>query len=107
VAGAKAGYQPGQVPAVLEGNAYAVDPALTGHRVELRYSSTADLEGFLAQRAAAPWTSSLVAKLGRLGTPGPGQPAWAAVMASKRRKTPVVCQPCDQAIHASTITNAV
>ena len=34
-----------------------------------------------------------VAKLARLGTPGPGQPAWAALMASKRRKTLVVCTP--------------
>ncbi len=47
-----------------------------------------------------------VAKLARLGTPGPGQPAWAAIMARMRRKTLVVCQPCHQAIHATPVTHA-
>jgi len=47
-----------------------------------------------------------VAKLARLGTPGPGQPAWAAIMARKRRKTLVVCQPCHDAIHAIPVTHA-
>jgi group II intron reverse transcriptase/maturase len=47
-----------------------------------------------------------VAKLARLGTPGPGQPAWAALMARMRRKTLVVCQPCHQAIHATPVTHA-
>ncbi|HEX5303381.1 MAG TPA: reverse transcriptase domain-containing protein [Streptosporangiaceae bacterium] len=47
-----------------------------------------------------------VAKLARLGAPGPGQPAWAALMARKRRKTLVVCQPCHDAIHAHPVTHA-
>ena len=47
-----------------------------------------------------------VAKLARLGTPGPGQPAWAALMARKRRKTLVVCHPCHEAIHATPVTDA-
>jgi group II intron reverse transcriptase/maturase len=47
-----------------------------------------------------------VAKLTRLGTPGPGQPAWAALMARKRRKTLIVCQPCHEVIHAAPVTNA-
>ena len=47
-----------------------------------------------------------VAKLARLGAPGPGQPAWAALMARKRRKTLVVCQPCREAIHATPVTHA-
>jgi hypothetical protein len=47
-----------------------------------------------------------VAKLARLGTPGPGQPAWAAFMARKRRKTLVVCRPCHEAIHAAPVTHA-
>ncbi|HKS02622.1 MAG TPA: reverse transcriptase domain-containing protein, partial [Arthrobacter sp.] len=34
-----------------------------------------------------------IAKLARLGKPGPGQPAWAALMARKRRKTLVACHP--------------
>ena len=40
-----------------------------------------------------------VRKLASLGTPGPGQPRWAAVMARKRRKTLVVCRPCHDLIH--------
>ncbi len=47
-----------------------------------------------------------VAKLARLGTPGPGQPAWAALMARKRRKTLVVCQPCHEVIHTTPATHA-
>jgi hypothetical protein len=47
-----------------------------------------------------------VAKLARLGTPGPGQPTWAALMARKRRKTLVVCQPCHEVIHATPVTHA-
>ena len=31
--------------------------------------------------------------------PGHGQPAWAALMATMRRKTLIVCAPCHQAIH--------
>ncbi|WP_371812634.1 hypothetical protein [Saccharopolyspora sp. ASAGF58] len=34
-------------------------------------------------------------------TPGTGQPAWAALMARKRRKTLVVCHPCHETIHHS------
>jgi group II intron reverse transcriptase/maturase len=40
-----------------------------------------------------------VRKLAALGEPGPGQPAWAALMARKRRKTLVVCHPCHEDIH--------
>jgi group II intron reverse transcriptase/maturase len=40
-----------------------------------------------------------VRKLASLGEPGTGQPAWAALMARKRRKTLVVCRPCHDAIH--------
>ncbi|HEX3785714.1 MAG TPA: reverse transcriptase domain-containing protein [Pseudonocardiaceae bacterium] len=47
-----------------------------------------------------------VAKLARLGQPGPDQPAWAAIMAAKRRKTLVVCRPCHDAIHATPVANA-
>jgi group II intron reverse transcriptase/maturase len=41
-----------------------------------------------------------VATLADLAHPGPGQPAWATVMAAKRRKTLVVCTPCHDHIHA-------
>ncbi len=47
-----------------------------------------------------------VTNLARLGKPGPGQPAWAALMTRMRRKTLVVCQPCHQAIHATPVTHA-
>jgi group II intron reverse transcriptase/maturase len=46
-----------------------------------------------------------VAALAQLGTPGPNQPAWAALMTRKRRKTFVVCQPCHDAIHATPVTH--
>jgi hypothetical protein len=47
-----------------------------------------------------------VRKLASLGPAGPGQPAWAAVMATKRRKTLVVCTACHDLIHAHPVTNA-
>ena len=47
-----------------------------------------------------------VRKLTSLGTAGPNQPAWAALMARKRRKTLVVCHPCHDAIHANPVTTA-
>ena len=46
-----------------------------------------------------------IAKLARLGSPGPNQPAWAALMARKRRKTLVVCQPCHETVHATPVTH--
>ncbi|MGH7442850.1 MAG: reverse transcriptase domain-containing protein, partial [bacterium] len=42
-----------------------------------------------------------VAKLARLGKPGPGQPAWAALMAKMRRKTLIICRSCHEVIHAN------
>jgi group II intron reverse transcriptase/maturase len=47
-----------------------------------------------------------IAKLAQLNQPGPDQAAWAAVMASKRRKTLVVCRPCHDVIHATPATKA-
>ena len=40
-----------------------------------------------------------VRSLAELGQPGPAQPAWAAVMARRRRKALVVCPPCHDHIH--------
>jgi group II intron reverse transcriptase/maturase len=40
-----------------------------------------------------------VRKLASLGRPGPGQPAWAVLMAKMRRKTLVVCRACHDTIH--------
>jgi group II intron reverse transcriptase/maturase len=41
-----------------------------------------------------------VARLADLARPGHGQPAWAKLMAAKRRKSLVLCQPCHDQIHA-------
>ena len=47
-----------------------------------------------------------VAGLKALGKPGPGQPAWAALMAKKRRKTLIVCAACHDWIHANPVAHA-
>jgi group II intron reverse transcriptase/maturase len=47
-----------------------------------------------------------VARLKELGKPGPGQPAWAALMTKMRRKTLIVCAYCHEHIHASPVANA-
>ena len=47
-----------------------------------------------------------VAALMELGRPGPGQPAWAALMAIMRRKTLIVCASCHEYIHAKPVTHA-
>jgi len=46
------------------------------------------------------------AGLSQLGKPGPGQPAWAALMARMRRKTLIVCAPCHDHIHANPVAHA-
>ena len=47
-----------------------------------------------------------VTSLKELGKPGPGQPAWAALMAKMRRKTLIVCADCHTWIHANPVTHA-
>jgi len=47
-----------------------------------------------------------VATLKHLGMTGPGQPAWAALMARMRRKTLIVCAACHEHIHANPVTHA-
>jgi Type II intron maturase len=47
-----------------------------------------------------------VARLADLGNPGPGQPAWAALMANMRRKTLIVCAGCHDHIHATPVADA-
>ena len=47
-----------------------------------------------------------VRKLASLGEPGSGQPPWAALMATKRRKTLVVCAACHDAIHTHPVMSA-
>ena len=47
-----------------------------------------------------------VTGLKTLGKPGPGQPAWAALMAKMRRKTLIVCADCHEHIHAAPVAHA-
>jgi hypothetical protein len=47
-----------------------------------------------------------VTGLKSLGQPGPGQPAWAALMARIRRKTLIVCATCHDWIHANPVAHA-
>jgi group II intron reverse transcriptase/maturase len=47
-----------------------------------------------------------VAGLASLGRPGPGQPAWAALMAKMRRKTLIVCAACHDHIHVNPVAHA-
>ena len=47
-----------------------------------------------------------IAALADLGRPGPGRPAWAALMARMRRKTQIVCAPCHEHIHATPVADA-
>jgi group II intron reverse transcriptase/maturase len=47
-----------------------------------------------------------VTGLKTLGEPGPGQPAWATLMARMRRKTLIVCAACHDWIHANPATTA-
>ena len=41
-----------------------------------------------------------------LGKPGPGRPAWTALMARMRRKTLIVCAACHDWIHANPVAHA-
>jgi group II intron reverse transcriptase/maturase len=47
-----------------------------------------------------------VRKLSSLGPAGPEQPPWAVLMASKRRKTLIVCATCHDVIHNHPVTIA-
>jgi group II intron reverse transcriptase/maturase len=47
-----------------------------------------------------------VTGLKALGQPGPGQPAWAALMTKMRRKTLIVCAACHDWIHANPVAHA-
>jgi hypothetical protein len=47
-----------------------------------------------------------VTGLKHLGKPGPGQPAWARLMARMRRKTLIVCAACHDHIHANPVAHA-
>jgi group II intron reverse transcriptase/maturase len=97
----------GGIPLVRNENGFIVDPVRVLvptprkeliHRLRTRRCELCEHSGTVAVHQ--------VATLARLGTPGPGQPAWAALMARKRRKTLVVCQSCHETIHATPATRA-
>jgi group II intron reverse transcriptase/maturase len=54
----------------------------------------------------APVEAHQVRKLADLTRTGQPQPAWATIMARKRRKTLIVCAPCHAAIHAGNPATA-
>ena len=97
----------GGIPLLRNKNGFIADPVPVPvptprkeliHRLRTRRCELCEQHGTVAVHQ--------VAKLARLGTPGPGQPTWAALMARKRRKTLVVCHPCHEAIHATPATDA-
>jgi group II intron reverse transcriptase/maturase len=68
------------------------------HRLQGRRCEMCDQHG--------PVAVHQVAALRHLGKTGPGQPAWAALMARMRRKTLIVCATCHDHIHATPVTHA-
>lgn len=97
----------GGIPLLRNENGFIIDPVPVLvptprkeliHRLRTRRCELCEQSGTVAVHQ--------VAKLARLGTPGPGRPAWATLMARKRRKTLVVCQPCHEVIHANPVTRA-
>ena len=68
------------------------------HRLRKRWCELCDQHATVAVHQAA--------RLADLGTPGPGQPAWAALMAAMRRKTLIVCAGCHDHIHATPVARA-
>jgi hypothetical protein len=75
---------------------------ITTRRKELITRLTAGRCEWCARRG--PVETHQVRKLADLDKPGRPQPAWAQLMAHKRRKTLVVCADCHKAIHAGQPT---
>ena len=48
-----------------------------------------------------------IRKLADLDKPGQPQPEWAQIMAKRRRKTLVVCEPCYASIHPRKATASI
>jgi hypothetical protein len=97
----------GGIPLLRSKNGFITDPVpvpVPVPRKELIHRLRAGRCELCGQRGTV--AVHQVAKLARLGTPGPGQPAWAALMARMRRKTLVVCQSCHEVSHAIPVTHA-
>jgi group II intron reverse transcriptase/maturase len=97
----------GGIPLRQDRRAVITDPApvpATHPRKELIYRLRKRWCELCEHRATV--TVHHVARLSQLGKPGPGQPAWAALMARMRRKTLVVCAGCHDWIHANPTAHA-
>lgn len=95
----------GGIPLRRQKTAVIVDrqPApVTVRRTELVTRLTARWCEWCQRRA--PVETHQVRKLADLDQPGQPQPAWAQLMAKRRRKTLVVCADCHQAIHTGQPT---
>lgn len=96
----------GGIPLRQDRRAVIADPAPVQAPARLRYRHR-ELITRLRRRecelceASTTVEAHQVASLKELGRPGPGQPAWAALMTRKRRKTLIVCRTCHQWIHAN------
>ena len=73
-------------------------PKEIAHRIRKRWCE-------LCEQAATVEVHQ-VARLAELGKQGTGQPAWAALMIKKRRKTLIVCAACHEHIHRQPVTLA-
>jgi group II intron reverse transcriptase/maturase len=97
----------GGIPLTRDRRAVITDPAPVPlicprkeliHRLRKRWCELCD--------HGATVTVHQVARLADLGEPGPGQPAWAALMAKMRRKTLIICAHCHEYIHTTPVANA-
>jgi group II intron reverse transcriptase/maturase len=97
----------GGIPLRQDRRAVITDPApvpIWPPRRELVYRLRARWCELCEQRATV--AVHQLAALADLGRPGPGRPAWAALMARMRRKTLIVCAPCHEHIHATLVADA-
>jgi hypothetical protein len=101
----------GGIPLRQDRKAVIREPAPPGPRAGLRYQRK-ELITRLRKRecelceADGTVEAHQVASLRELGMPGPERPAWASLMARKRRKTLIVCAACHDWIHANPVTRA-
>ena len=66
----------------------------------------AALASFIGRAGALREVAGLLGEYRLVTVTGPGQPAWAALMAKMRRKTLIVCAACHDYIHANPVTRA-
>jgi hypothetical protein len=96
----------GGIPLRQDKRAVITDPRPSRFAPRQRNSFTGSAGGGRAMQHGAVVAVHQVSWLADLGTPGTGQPAWAALMAKMRRKTLVVCRECHERIHARPLAHA-